>query len=186
MKRSSNARVWKPARTRTAMSLSRRPARCSASISSPTKRASSWSSHKARDAHALARLALGPQRLAEARAVVRDQARGGAQDVPGRAVIALQPHHLGAREVLLEAQDVADLGAAPAVDRLVVVADAGDVAVPLRQQPQPQVLGDVGVLVLVDQDRAEAPLVVGQDLGLLLEQASGNAAADRRNRRRSA
>ena len=126
---------------------------------------------EARDAHALARLALGPQRLAEARAVVRDQARGGAQDVPGRAVIALQAHHLGAGEVLLEAQNVADLGAAPAVDRLVVVADAGDVAVPLRQQPQPQVLGDVAVLVLVDQNRAEAPLVVGQDLGLLLEQA---------------
>ena len=45
----------------------------------------------------------------------------------GRAVITLQPDHRRAGEVVLEAQDVVDLGAAPAVDRLVVVADAADV-----------------------------------------------------------
>ena len=59
---------------------------------------------EARDAHALARLALGPQRLAETRSVVHDQARGGAQDVPGRAIVALQAHHRRAGEVLLEAE----------------------------------------------------------------------------------
>ena len=123
-----------------------------------------------RDAHPAAVLALGPERLAEARAVVRDQARGGAQDVPGRAVVALEPHHARAREILLEAQDVADLGAAPAVDRLVVVADAGDVLVRLGEQPQPQILRDVGVLILVDQQRAKAPLIVGKDVRLLAEQ----------------
>src|SRR6185312_10784436 len=42
-------------------------------------------------------------------------------------VIALEPDDLGAGKVVLEAQDVVDLGAAPAVDRLVVVADAADV-----------------------------------------------------------
>ncbi len=45
----------------------------------------------------------------------------------GRAVVALEPDDGGAREILLEAQDVVDLGAAPAIDRLVVVADAADV-----------------------------------------------------------
>ena len=39
-------------------------------------------------------------------------------------------------EVVLEAQDVVDLGAAPAVDRLVVVAHAGDVLPGLREQAQ--------------------------------------------------
>ena len=129
-----------------------------------------------------------------------------------RAVVALEPDDLGAGEVVLEAQDVVDLGAAPAVDRLVVVADAADVfgrarrrlhglssgfgvipgrgrklaspesilavrghgfraralrrrprddggvcsaARALRQQPQPEILRDVGVLVLVHQDVLE-------------------------------
>src|SRR4029077_20094626 len=72
-------------------------------------------------------LVVGAQRLAEPAFVVGDDVRGGAEDVAGRAVIALQPDHLGAGKVVLEAQNVVDLGAAPTVDRLVVVADAADV-----------------------------------------------------------
>ena len=45
----------------------------------------------------------------------------------GRAIVAFEADDLGAGEVVFEAQDVVDLGAAPAVDRLVVVADATDV-----------------------------------------------------------
>ena len=37
------------------------------------------------------------------------------------------------------------------------------------EQPQPQVLGDVGVLILVDQDVAEPLLVVGQHVRVVLE-----------------
>ena len=40
----------------------------------------------------------------------------------------------------------------------------------LRQQPQPQILRDVGVLVFVDQDVAEAAVVVGQHVGVVQEQ----------------
>src|SRR5262245_15754637 len=79
------------------------------------------------DLHLLARLVVGAQRLAEPALVVRDQMRGGGQDVRGAAIVALEPDHLGAREVVLEAQDVVDLGAAPAIDRLIVVTDAADV-----------------------------------------------------------
>src|SRR5260370_5861016 len=78
------------------------------------------------NADLLARLVLGAQRLAEAAFIVRDEVRGGAKDVAGRTVIALQPDHGCAREIFFEAQDVVDLGAAPAIDRLVVVADAAD------------------------------------------------------------
>src|SRR5262249_17776433 len=70
---------------------------------------------------------LGAQRLAETSFVVGDEMRGGRQDVAGGAVVALQADHPRARKVVLEAQDVVDLGAAPAVDRLVVVADAADI-----------------------------------------------------------
>ncbi len=79
------------------------------------------------DGDLLARLVVGAQRLAEPALVVGDEMRGGGEDMAGRAVIALEPDHLGAGKILLEAQDVVDLGAAPAVDRLVVVADAADV-----------------------------------------------------------
>ncbi len=113
---------------------------------------------------------LGPQRLAQPTLVLGDQARGGGQDVAGGAVVALQPHHHGARKIVLEAQDVVDLGAAPAVDRLVVVADAGDVLAHLAEQPEPEVLGDVGVLVLVDEYVAELVLVGGQHVRVVAPQ----------------
>ena len=50
----------------------------------------------------------------------------------------------------------ADLGAAEAVDRLVVVPDHGQVPLLAGEQLQQPVLGVVGVLVLVHQDPAEA------------------------------
>ncbi len=112
----------------------------------------------------------GPERLAEAAAIVRDDPGRGSEDLRRRAVILLQPHDQRAREIALEPQDVADLGAAPAVDRLVVVADAAQIAVMLRQQPQPQILRDIGVLVLVDQQIAKAPLIGREDLGVGAEQ----------------
>ena len=70
---------------------------------------------------------IGAQRLAEPAFVMGDDMRGRGEDVSGRAVIALEPDHNGAGKVVLEAQDVVDLGAAPAVDRLIIIADAADV-----------------------------------------------------------
>ena len=46
----------------------------------------------------------------------------------GGAVVLLQAQHARAREVVLEVEDVLDVGAAPGVDRLVLVADHRDVA----------------------------------------------------------
>ena len=74
---------------------------------------------------------LGAQRLAEPAFVVGDQMRGGGENMSGRAVIALQPDHFGAGKIVLEAQNIVDFGATPAVDRLIVVADAADVFVSL-------------------------------------------------------
>ncbi len=53
---------------------------------------------------------------------------------------------------------------------MVVVADAADVLSALRQQTQPEILRDVGVLVFVDQDVAEAVVVDRQNIGMLLPQ----------------
>ena len=113
-----------------------------------------------------ASVAAGAQGLAEPALVVGDQGGGGGEDGRGGAVIALQPDDARAGEILLEAQDVLHLGAAPGIDRLVVVADAADVAVRLRQQPQPQILHQVGVLVFVDQDVAEGAVILRQHVGM--------------------
>ena len=84
------------------------------------------------DLHLFAGHVLGAQRLAQPAFVMRDEVRGGGEDVAGATVVSLQPDDLGAGEVVIEAQDVVDLGPAPAVDRLVVVADAADVFLLLR------------------------------------------------------
>ena len=108
-----------------------------------------------------------PQGLAEAAVVAGDQVGRGGEDRRGRAIVLLQPDHRRAGKIFLETQDVLDLGAAPTVDRLVVVADAADVAVLLRQQPQPEILGDVGILILVDQDVAEPVVILRQNVVVL-------------------
>jgi hypothetical protein len=43
------------------------------------------------------------------------------------AIIALEPDDLGAGKIVLKAQNVIDLRTAPAIDRLVVIADTADV-----------------------------------------------------------
>ena len=141
------------------------PLCCSASISSPTQRASSSPSQTPRSVTFSPSLASVHSVLPSRPSFCAISAGGGAEDVRRRAVILLEPDDLRAGEILLEAQDVADLGAAPGIDRLVVVADAAEILVELRQQPQPEILRDVGVLILVDQDVAEAVLIVGEDVG---------------------
>ena len=66
-----------------------------------------------------------------------------------------------------------DVGAAPAIDRLVLVAHHADVAVLLGEQAHQFVLAAVGVLILVDHDVAQAA-VLGFARGVVvLQQADG-------------
>ena len=73
---------------------------------------------------------FGEQGFAEAAVIEGDEMRGGAEYVFGGAVVALQLDDDRAGEILVEAQDIVHLRAAPAVDGLVVVADAADVYAP--------------------------------------------------------
>ena len=61
--------------------------------------------------------------------VVRDHRARGFQDILGGAVILLQTDDRGVRKVLLEIENVVDVRAAPAVDRLVFVAHHADIIV---------------------------------------------------------
>ena len=66
---------------------------------------------------------VGPEALRLAALVVADHGVGGVEDGLGRAVVLLEQDRGGVGEVLLEVEDVADVGAAEGVDRLVGVAD---------------------------------------------------------------
>ena len=70
---------------------------------------------------------IGEKCLAQPPLVVSDQVGGSSEDMRGGSVVALEADDLGAREILFETQDVVDLGPAPAIDRLVVIADTADV-----------------------------------------------------------
>ena len=105
--------------------------------------------------HRLAAGDFGPELLRPPFAIALDHRVGGGEDRLGRAVVLLELDHLGLGEVTLEVEDVADVGVAEAVDRLVLVADDHQVAVLFGEQLQQPVLGVVGVLVLVDEDVAE-------------------------------
>ena len=100
---------------------------------------------------------VGEQRLPQAAAIVGDQSRRHREDVPSRSIVSLEPDHLCAGKILFKAQDVFDIRAAPGVDRLIVVADTAQIAIGLGDEPKKKILNDVRVLVLVDQDVAEAP-----------------------------
>ena len=98
---------------------------------------------------------------------------GGVEDELGGAVVLLELDDGRIGPVALEVEDVADVRPAPAVDRLVVVAHDAEVPVLRRERLDPQVLRPVGVLVLVDVEVAPALLVLGEDVGRLLEEADG-------------
>ena len=70
---------------------------------------------------------LGAQRLAEPAFVVGDEMARGGEDVAGGAIISLKPNDLRTRKVMVEPENVIDLGPAPAIDRLIVITDAADV-----------------------------------------------------------
>ena len=72
----------------------------------------------------------------------------------------LEPDDLGFREVLFEFQDVANLGAAPGVDRLVLIADGADIVARAGQKPHQLVLRTIRILVFIDEEILKASVVI--------------------------
>ena len=79
------------------------------------------------DLHLFAQHVFRAQRLAQTSFIVRDQVAGRRQNMPGASVVALQPDDFGAGKIVVELQDIVDLGAPPPIDRLVVIAHAADI-----------------------------------------------------------
>ena len=122
------------------------------------------------DRHRGAGVVAGEQVLRDAVLVGRDEAPRGFENGAGGAVVLREMHLLGVRVVLLEREDVADVGVAPGVDRLIGVADDGEIAVLVGELACDLVLGHVRVLELVDHDVDEPLLVLRPRLRRLAEQ----------------
>ena len=98
---------------------------------------------------------------------------GGIEDQLSAPIVLLELDHGRVGVVALEVEDVAKVGAPPGIDRLVVVANDAQVAVPLGKRAHPQVLGPIGVLILVNVEVPPAILVARQDLRRPFEQVNG-------------
>ena len=147
-------------------------------------------------AHRLARALAGAQVLAQAPAVVADQRIGGIEDVAVAAVVFFQLDLVLNVELAHEVGHVANARAAKGVDALVVIAHGKHAVVARFEAPapgqwrqaviaaigtaglagehlDPGVLQLVGVLKLVDQDMAKAPLVMLAHRGVVAQQLVG-------------
>ena len=97
---------------------------------------------------------VDPEPRLEAVGVLLDEAIGRVEDPLPRAAVLDERDHRPLREGLAEGVEVRERGPAPGEDRLIVVADNGDVAVRIDQQTQELELGVVRVLELVHEDVA--------------------------------
>ena len=104
----------------------------------------------------LAALALGPQPLGEAEAVLLGDGVCDGEDRRGGAVVLLERHRVRAGELLGEIEDVPGARRAKPVDRLEVVADDRQARMSPAQLAHDVDLQPVDVLVLVHEDVVEA------------------------------
>ncbi len=116
---------------------------------------------------------FGPERFPLAPEILFDHLPGRRQNCSGGAVILLQPDNLHTGKILLELQDVADIGAAPGIDRLVVIPHHAQVAALSGQQADQMILHRVGVLVFIHQNPLETLPVITADFREAGQQAHG-------------
>ena len=129
--------------------------------------------HIADEPDALALLVAGPQILLKLVDVLGNHAGGGCDDGFGAAVVLLEVKGIQLGIVLLEIQDVLDVGTAESVDALCIVTHHAHIAVGSAEHLDDFILREIGVLVLIDQDIPEAMLVFVEDLGVALQQFVG-------------
>src|ERR1700722_9270886 len=107
-----------------------------------------------------AALARGPKIFAFAANVIGDHGGRGLQNILRGAVILFEADDLGLGKVLLEFENVANVGAAPGIDRLVFIADGADIVTLAGQHAHEFVLRAVGVLIFVDEQVLKAAVVI--------------------------
>ena len=123
----------------------------------------------------LARSLLGPQLFRWSTWVVIDNRIGSVEDVLCRAVVLLKHDRGCLGESIFKLEDIANIGLAEPIDRLIGITDHTDIAGSTRQQQNEFILYRVRVLVLVDQNVFKAALPGLEHIRVTLEQLHGDA-----------
>src|SRR5436190_3985362 len=105
--------------------------------------------------HLFATFLGAPELFRAASRIIPDQRTRRPQDRVGASVILLQRHDRRVGKMMFEFQNVRDFRAPPAVDRLVVIANDGDVAMFVGQERDQFQLEFVRVLELIDHEIAK-------------------------------
>ena len=90
-----------------------------------------------------------------------------------RAIVLLEANSFCVGKLFLEVEDVADVRAAPLVDRLVFVADDADILGPLSYETDQSKLELVCVLILVNENVAKLVVVLVPDVVDVAQQPHG-------------
>src|SRR5260370_30667435 len=96
-----------------------------------------------------ARAVFGAEGLAEALRIIGYDGSSGIENLLRGTVVAFEFDDAGGGEVARKAHEDGNVGAAPAVDRLVFVADDADVLLWTGEEAQELVLPGVGVLIWI-------------------------------------
>ena len=105
--------------------------------------------------------------------VVTNQTVGGLHDALGGTVVLFQFEEFRIIELLLEVQDVVDIGSTKRIDALCIIAHHTDMLVLLDQLQHDGLLRVVRVLILIDEHIVEALRIFLADVLVFMEKDKG-------------
>jgi len=94
-------------------------------------------------------------------------------NVLGRAIVLLQTVHGNIVVILLKIEDVVNVRPAESIDTLCIVAHHTNILKLIGKRTYNEILGVVGILVLIHQNIAETVLVLSQYIGEAIQQLIG-------------
>ncbi len=116
---------------------------------------------------------LGAKSFSEAVGIIVYDGTSGVEDALRGAVVAFEADDFGVGKIAREAEEDGNIGAAPAIDRLVFITNDANVVVRADQQAQQIVLNAIGVLIFVDVNILEAALPFFTDRGGVTHELRG-------------
>ena len=105
--------------------------------------------------------------------VVFDQCRGNRQNRAAATVVFFKAHNRNILKILFEFKNVADIRAAPSVNRLIGIAGHRQIRPIARQRPRDGVLNQIGILVFINEHVSESVIESCADIFVIFQKKSG-------------